>query len=172
MLKQTVVDEINKQIAREMYSSNLYLAMAGYYQLLNLTGFSHWMRIQAQEEMVHALKFFDYLLNRGGEAKIGQIAEPPVKWDSPLAAVEASFEHEKMISGCINDLADLAIKEGDHATHILLQWFVSEQVEEEANVSQIVERLKMMGDFKGGLFLMDNELKARTFTAGSSQANM
>lgn len=163
MIKQTVQDAINKQITREMYSSNLYLAMAGYYKSINLNGFANWMRVQAQEEMMHALKFFDYVLERGGEVKIGEIPAPPSKWDSPLAAFEDAYKHEQLVTSWINELADLAIKESDHATGILLQWFINEQVEEESSASEIVERLRMAGDSKGGLFMLDSEMKTRQF---------
>lgn len=163
MIKEAVQNAINEQLAKEMYSSNLYLAMAGYYQQINLPGFAHWMRIQAQEETFHAMKFFDYLLTRGGKSKVSQIPEPQSEWDSPLAAFEASYLHEQFISESISQLADIAIKEGDHATNAMLQWFITEQVEEEANVSEIVEKIKMIGDFKGGLMMLDNELKQRVF---------
>ena len=161
MIKETMQEAINKQIVREMYSSNLYLAMAAYYHSMNLNGFARWMRLQAQEEMDHALKFFDYLLDRGGMPKIGKIDATPTEWDSPQAGFEAALAHEEKISGHINDLADLSIKEGDHATHVLMQWFVQEQVEEEATVGEIVDRLNLAGDSKGGLFMLDNELKQR-----------
>jgi len=163
MIKKAVQDAINQQITREMYSSNLYLAMAGYYKSINLNGFANWMRVQAQEEMMHALKFFDYVLDRGGEVKIGEIQAPPSKWDSPLSAFEDAYKHEQLVSAWINDLADLAIKESDHATGILLQWFINEQVEEEASASEIVERLRMAGDSKSGLFMLDSEMKTRKF---------
>jgi ferritin len=163
MIKKTMQDAINEQIRKEMYSSNLYLSMAAYYYTINLNGFANWMRVQAQEEQAHALKFYDYLVERGGHAIVGQIDAPPIVWDSPLSAFEASYKHEQMVTASINALADLAIKESDHASNIMLQWFITEQVEEEANVSDIVERLKMMGDFKGGLLMMDAELKTRVF---------
>lgn len=169
MLKETVQNALNAQLAREMYSSNLYLAMAGYFQSLNLKGFAHWMRLQAQEETTHAMKFFDYLLDRGASVKISTIDAPPSNWESPLAAMEDALKHEQYVTQNINSLADLAIKEGDHATQIFLQWFVTEQVEEEATVSEIVEKLKMIGDWKGGLLLIDNELGKRTNTEESSE---
>jgi ferritin len=162
MLKSTMQQALNDQLAREMYSSNLYLAMAGYFQSINLKGFAHWMRLQAQEEMGHAMKFFDYLLDRGGTVQISKIDQPPSSWESPLAAMEASLKHEQFISQNINELANLAIKEGDHGTNIFLQWFITEQIEEEANVSEIVEKLKLIGDWKGGLLMIDNELGKRT----------
>jgi ferritin len=156
MIKQVMQDAINKQIAKEMYSSNLYLAIAAYFHSINLNGFAHWMRLQAQEEMTHALKFFDYLLDRGGHVEIGSLEAPPSEWDSPLAGFEASYLHEQSITESINKLA---------ATTILLQWFITEQVEEEATVSEIVDRIKLAGDSAGGLFFLDNELKQRQLTA-------
>lgn len=164
MLKESIQNELNSQLTREMYSSNLYLAMAGYYQSINLRGFAHWMRLQAQEETTHAMKFFDYILDRGGTVKIDAISAPPFSWDSPLLAMEAALKHEKSVTQHINELADLSIKEGDHATHIFLQWFVTEQVEEEANVNEIVDKLKLIGDWKGGLLMIDNELGKRMLT--------
>ncbi len=167
MLKETIQNALNAQLGREMYSSNLYLAMAGYFQSINLKGFAHWMRLQAQEETGHAMKFFDYMLERGGLARISSINEPPSSWDSPLSAMEDALKHEQYVTQNINSLADLAIREGDHATQIFLQWFVTEQVEEEASVSEIVEKLKMIGDWKGGLLMIDNELGKRTLVESS-----
>jgi len=138
--------------------------MAGYFQSVNLSGFAHWMRIQAQEEMLHANKFFDYLLARGGKTKISAIDEPPFNWDSPLDVFEASYKHEQFVTECIGKIADLTMKESDHATFSMLQWFITEQVEEEANVSEIVEKLRLIADFKGGLIMMDAELKQRVLT--------
>jgi ferritin len=163
MIKEVVQDAINKQITKEMYSSNLYLAMSAYFSSINLNGFANWMRIQVQEEMFHALKFFDYVLDRGGKAAIGMVNAPQTKWDTPLACFEEAYVHEQMISESINQLANLAISEGDHATYILCQWFITEQVEEEKSVSEIVDRLKLAGESRGGLFMLDNELKSRVF---------
>ncbi len=164
MIKKVVQDAINTQMLREMYSSNLYLAMAAYYHSINLNGFANWMRVQAQEEMDHALKFFDYVLERGGNVKIGQVDSVPDSWDTPLAAFEAALKHEENVTEWINQLADLVMKERDHATSILLQWFITEQVEEEATTGEIVDRIKLAGDSSSGLFLLDNELKARAYT--------
>ena len=163
MIKKVVQDAINEQIVKELYSSNLYLSMAAYYRLINLNGFANWMRIQVQEEMFHAMKFFDYLLERGGEAKIGVINAPPTKWKSPLDVFVAAQKHEESVTESINKLATLAMKENDYATNILLQWFITEQVEEESTVSEIVERLKLAGDSKSSLFMLDSELKTRVF---------
>jgi ferritin len=161
MLKKVIEDAINQQIVREMYSSNLYLAMSAYFASINLKGFANWMHIQAEEEMLHALKFFDYVIDRGGKVKIGQIGAPPSEWESPLAVFEDALRHEQLVTGWINELADLAFAEKDHATSSMLQWFIDEQVEEEATTSEIVERLKLIGDSKGALFFLDNELKSR-----------
>jgi len=144
--------------------------MAAYFHSINLNGFANWMRVQAQEEMFHALKFFDFILDRGGSVNIGAISQPPEKWESILACFEASLMHEEMVTDWINQLADLTIKEGDHATHIFMQWYITEQVEEEKNVNDIVSRLKLAKDSPGGLFLLDNELKQRVFTAPATQA--
>lgn len=161
MIKKVVEDAINAQISKEIYSSHLYLSMAAYYHSNNLNGFANWMRLQAQEEMSHALKFFDYILDRGGSVKIGEIKAPKLNWDSPLDGFQDAYKHEMMVTESINNLADLAIKEGDHATLAILQWFIQEQVEEEAAVSEIVDRLTLAKDSPGGLFILDSEMKQR-----------
>ncbi|HPO61859.1 MAG TPA: ferritin [Candidatus Kapabacteria bacterium] len=167
MINQTIVDAINSQIAKEMYSSNLYLSMAAYFYSINLNGFANWMKVQVQEETFHAMKFFDYVVSRGGEVKIAQIAEPQAKWSSVIDVFKATLEHEKAVTASINNLADLSLKENDHATSIMLQWFITEQIEEEASVEDTLRRLEMMGDFKGGLIMIDNELKSRVFVPPS-----
>lgn len=164
MIKEAVQEAINRQIVHELYSSNLYLSMAGYFKRLNLIGFSSWMRIQAQEELAHALKFFDYILERNGHAKVGAIEAPPIEFESPISVFIKSLEHEKQVTKWIDELADLAVQEHDHATQVLLQWFIQEQVEEESNVTEIVERLRLAGDSKSSLFIMDNELRQRKVT--------
>jgi len=161
MIKTSIQDAINQQIVREMYSSNLYLAMASYYATQNLNGFSKWMHFQAEEEMMHALKFFDYLVNRGGKPEVGAIAAPKKDWDSPLQAFTDAYAHEQLVTSWIYDIVDLAIAEKDHATHSLLPWSVNEQVEEEANTSLIVNKLKLIGPDPQGLFLIDSELGNR-----------
>ncbi len=164
MIKTTIADAINEQISKEMFSANLYLSMSAYFQSVNLAGFANWMRIQVQEETFHSMRFFDYLLARGGSPKISALAAPESKWDSPLAAFQAAYKHEQSITESINKLTDLAIKESDHATNILLQWFITEQVEEEETVNEIVEKIKLIGDFTAGIIMLDNELKTRVFT--------
>lgn len=170
MIKENLLNAINEQISNEMFSSNLYLSMAAYFQTINLNGFANWMRVQAQEEMTHALKFFDYLLQRNSQPKIGAIASPQVSWENPLACFQDAYAHEQKITAQINKLADMALKEGDHATWIMLQWFITEQVEEEATSNEIVDRLTLAGDSKGGLFMLDNELKQRKFVDATATA--
>jgi ferritin len=163
MIKKAVQDALNKQIAKEMFSSNLYLAMAAYYHSVNLNGFANWMRIQAQEETMHSMKFFNYVIDRGGNALIAKLDAPKSTWKSPLDCFENVLEHEKSITESINKLVDVALKESDHATNIMLQWFVNEQVEEEATATDILERLRMVASNTSALFLLDSELKQRVF---------
>jgi ferritin len=170
MIKKTIADAINEQIAKEMFSANLYLSMSAYFQSVNLAGFANWMRIQVQEETFHSMKFFDYLMARGGSPKIAALAAPEFKWKSPLEAFQAAYKHEQSITASINKLTDLAIKESDHATNILLQWFITEQVEEEETVNEIVEKIKLIGDFTAGIIMLDNELKTRVFTPPATKA--
>lgn len=164
MIKQKVLDILNQQIAKELYSANLYLSMAAYFHSINMKGFANWMTVQFEEEMAHSMKFFDYIISRGGKAVLAKIDAPPNHWKNSIEVFEEALKHEEKVTEYINNIADLALKEKDHATSAFLQWFITEQVEEEANVTDIVERLKLAGDSKGGLFLMDNELKVRVFT--------
>jgi ferritin len=161
MLSKKMQEALNAQINAEYYSSYLYLSMAAYFEGINLRGFGHWMRIQSQEEMIHVMKFFDYLLNRRGRVKLKAVDGPPTSWESPLDAFENVFKHEQHVTSLINDLADLAIAEKDHATHGLLEWFLNEQVEEESVADQIVSELKLLKDSSDGLYLLDKELAAR-----------
>jgi len=161
MMNPKMVDALNQQINEEYYSSYIYLAMAAYLDDQDLDGMGHWMRMQAQEEHLHAMKIFDYMLERGARVELAAVAAPPRAWDSPLGAFEGALEHEQYMTANINKLVDLAIEERDHATNNIMQWYVSEQVEEEANVENIVKKLKMMGDTGHGLFMMDRELANR-----------
>jgi ferritin len=164
MIKEKIQDALNKQINAELYSSYLYLSMSAYFESINLKGFASWMRVQTQEELVHAMKFYDYLIERGGKVVLSSIESPPTEWPSPLAIFENAYQHEQKVTGLINDLVDLAIAEKDHATNIILQWFVSEQVEEEASADEVVQKIKLMGDARGGIFMLDRELAQRVFT--------
>ena len=164
MLDKEMEEALNGQLNAEMYSAYLYLAMSAYFQSTNLGGFANWMRVQYQEEMVHAFKFYDFINERGGRVNLKPIDAPQAEWESPLAAFEGAYSHEQKVTGLINDLVDLAIKKRDHATNIFLQWFVSEQVEEEDSASAVVEKIKLVGDAKGGMFMLDREMGQRTFT--------
>jgi ferritin len=164
MLNKKMQEAINSQINAEIYSSYLYLSMSAYFESINLSGFASWMRAQAQEEMVHAMKFYDYVNERGGRVILGPIEAPPSEWESAVSVFDATYKHEQKVTGLINDLVDLAIEEKDHATNNLLQWFVSEQVEEEASASGVLNKAKLTGDAPGGLFMLDQELGARVFT--------
>jgi len=170
MLSKTMQDALNDQINAEYYSSYLYLSMAAWADSANLKGFANWFRVQVQEEMVHVMKFFQYVLDRRGVVKLAAIAGPPTQWASPLAAFEATLAHEQHVTGRINKLADLAIKENDHASHAILEWFVDEQVEEEATADLILQQLKLAGDAPAALFILDRELGARTFTPPAAGA--
>jgi len=154
---------LNDQLQAEFFSAYLYLAMAAYFEDEGLEGMANWMTVQFREEQSHALKFFHYITERGGRIELEALAKPQKDWASPLAAFEAALAHERMISGRINELANIAIAEKDHATHAMLQWFISEQVEEEANVVSLVGQLKRIGAQGPGLFMIDRELKSRVF---------
>jgi ferritin len=171
MLNNDMEKALNAQVNAEMYSAYLYLSMSAFFQSKSLGGFAGWMRVQAQEEMVHAMKFYDFINERGGRVILDPIEAPPTDWDSPLATFEAVYEHEQKVTGLINELVELALEKHDHATNIFLQWFVSEQVEEEDSANDVVEKIKLVGDAKGGLFMLDRELGQRVFTppAASSE---
>jgi ferritin len=161
MLSDNMQAALNKQLNAELYSGYLYLSMNAYFKALNLDGFANWMYYQAQEELTHGMKFYDFINQRGGQVSLAQIEAPPTSWESPLAVFEATLAHEQKVTGLINDLMEVALSERDHATQIFLQWFVSEQVEEEESVGGVLEQLKLMGPAKGGLFMIDRELAKR-----------
>jgi ferritin len=161
MPSSEVQEAINQQVNAELYSAYLYLSMAADFEEKNLHGMAHWMQVQAKEEAGHALKFFKYITERGGRVTLPAIDAPPAKWDSPQAAFEQVYEHECHVTSLINKLADLAGAEKDHASGVFLQWFVNEQVEEEAHASEILHQLKMVGDSKQGLFMLDRHLAQR-----------
>jgi len=163
MMKARMNEALNKQINEEAFSSYLYLSMSAWFESQNLKGFANWMKVQAQEEAVHAKIFFNHIVERGGKVKLEAIAAPKTEWNSPLDAFKDTLEHEKHITACIHSLMDLAIEEKDHAAAVALQWFVSEQVEEEANAEELLAKLEMVGESKNGLFMMDKELAGRVF---------
>ena len=169
MISKKMQEALNGQLNAELYSSYLYLSMAAYFQDLNMAGFANWMRVQAQEEDMHAMKFYNFINERGGRVLLKPIEGPPTEWDSPLSAFEAVLEHEQKVTGLINDLVELALAEHDHATNIFLQWFVTEQVEEEDSANDVIQQIKMVGEAEGGLFMLDRELGQRTFTAPAEE---
>lgn len=161
MFSNAMEKAINGQIQKELYSAYVYLSMAAYFEANNLTGAASWMRLQHQEEQLHAMKFFDFINDRGGRVVLQAIQQPPTDFASPLAVFEAALAHEQKVSKSIHDLYALAIGENDYPTQAMLQWFINEQVEEEKNASAIVAQLKMIGDSPAGLFMIDQQLGAR-----------
>ena len=168
MLSPKIQEALNKQVNAEMYSAYLYLAMSAYFDGMNLKGCAHWMRVQYDEEMVHAFKIYDFIGERGGEVALEAIAKPDPKLESPLGVFEEALEHERKVTGMIHDLVALAMEERDYATNSFLQWFVDEQVEEEASVDEIVQQLRMVSESKNGLFMVDRHLADRQ-AAGASE---
>jgi ferritin len=164
MLSKKMEKAINKQINAEIYSSYLYLSMCAYFEAISLNGLANWMRQQTQEEMFHAMKMYDYVNARGGRVILEAIAQPPSDWSSTADVFGNVLAHEQKVTGLINNLVNLALEEKDHATNIFLQWFVSEQVEEEATAGAIVDKLKLIKDDANGLFMLDRELGLRQFT--------
>jgi ferritin len=161
MLSDKMTDALNGQLNAEMYSSYLYLSMAAYFESLNLKGSAHWMRAQAQEELLHSMKFFEFIKDRQGRIKLRAIADPPTEWDSPLAVFEHVASHEAHVTGLIHGLVTVATDEKDHATRAFLQWFVTEQVEEEAGADEVVQKLRLIAGDNHALLMLDQELGLR-----------
>jgi len=161
MISKTMQDAINEQINKELYSGYIYLSMSTYFEELSLPGFARWLRLQALEEQEHAMKLFDYLHERGGSVQLKAIDQPPAKWNSKLEIFQEVLEHEKKVTSLIHKLYELALKENDYATQIMLQWFITEQVEEEANASLIVDQLKMIDDHDTAVLVLDKNLGKR-----------
>ena len=162
MIKDSVRDAINAQMNREFYSASLYLAMAAYFESMTLKGFSAWMQVQAKEELAHGMKFYHYLVEQGARIHIAAMEAPRGEWGTPLEAFEHALGHEQKVTARIHELMELAMKERDHATMGFLGWFVKEQVEEEANATEIVSKLQLAA--AGGaavLYLLDHELGKR-----------
>lgn len=162
MLSKKLEKELNKQINAELFSAYLYLSMASYLDYKNLTGFAHWLIMQFKEEQSHAQKFYDYINGRGSRVIFSQIESPQSEWKDVIDVFENVYSHEQKITRLINNLVNMAMEEKDHATVNMLQWFVSEQVEEEASVSDILEKLKYIEGKGPGLFMMDRELMQRS----------
>ena len=161
MIKATVQKALNDQTRKEFYSHYLYLSMAAYLESINLRGFAHWMRIQAKEEQEHAMKFFEHIIERQGKVVLEGIDAPAAKWKTPKDLSENAYNHERKVTESIHKLLELAESEKDHATVTFLQWFVKEQVEEEANANEILQKLQLIGSETGALFVLDGELGKR-----------
>lgn len=161
MLSKTMEEALNKQVNREFYSAYLYLAMSSYFETICMKGFARWMRAQAKEEQAHGEKIYDYIIARGGKTTFADIEAPRAKWASTGKVFEEVVAHEQKVTGMINALVDLAIKEKDHATFEMLQWFVKEQVEEEEQALDILNQIGIVGDVPGHLFYLDHHLAKR-----------
>jgi len=161
MVNKKITKAINSQIQAELYSAYLYLAMSAYCQSLNFNGFAHWLKLQTEEEVEHAMKFYNFLLERGGQVELLAIQKPPVTFTSPAKAFEQAYEHEQKVTGLINRLYELAKQEKDYAFEQFLHWFIEEQVEEEAQTSEIAEILAKVGDKGNGIWMMDHRLGKR-----------
>jgi ferritin len=161
MLNTTVQNAINEQIKNELYSAYLYLAMSAHFEAANLPGIAKWMRFQSNEEVEHAMKFFDYVNDRGGRVTLKAIDQPQSEWSSALVAFEQVLEHEQKVTGMIHSLYALASKENDYPTQVLMHWYIDEQVEEEKNATLIVEQMRMIGDHSGALLMLDHRLGKR-----------
>ncbi|MCF6268345.1 MAG: ferritin [Melioribacteraceae bacterium] len=164
MISKKMEEALNNQLNRELFSSYLYLSMATYFENNNYVGMSKWMRLQADEEHAHSMKFFVFIQKIGGRVILEQIDKPQSEWDTPKKAFEDALAHEEYITKNINELTDLAIEERDHSTKTFLQWYIDEQVEEEATVNEIVQKFNLIGDSKSGLYMLDTELGTRILT--------
>jgi len=161
MISKVVLDEMNEQIKFELFSGYLYLSMAAYFESKTLGGFAHWMEKQAGEEQEHALKFYEYINETGGRVELQAIDKPQKEWASPLAAFEQALEHEKFVTGRINHIYSVAVKENDYASQHFLAWYLKEQIEEEKNATENVEMLKMAGDNPNALMMVNSILGKR-----------
>ena len=161
MIGERMQKAINEQIQAELGSAYIYLSMAAYFHDKGLDGMAHWMRAQTQEEMVHAMKFYDHLVERDGVVELLEIEKPQKEWESPLDAFQAAYKHEQYITARINNLVKIAAEENDNASAIMLQWFVTEQVEEEANASKVMHDLEIAGDSGHAILMLDRELATR-----------
>ena len=164
MLSKKIEKELNEQINREMYSAYLYMSMSSHSNSIGLPGFANWFMVQYNEEMEHAMKIYDYVNSQGGKVKLMAIDEPLSDFKNPMDMFQKTLKHEQFITKSINELVDLAIQEKDHATQIFLQWFVTEQIEEEGNDNDIIAKLELAGGKGNGLFMIDKELATRIYT--------
>ena len=162
MFSKAVQDSMNDQIKNELYSAYIYLSMSAHFEAANLLGFAHWMRLQSEEEVEHAMKFFDFINDRNGRVELRAIEQPPVEWGTPLEIFETALNHERKVTGMINNIYDIAQNEKDYPSQIMLQWFIAEQVEEEKSAAGIVETLKVVGDSDTAILILDRQLAQRS----------
>jgi len=161
MISEKMQEAINDQIQAEFYSAYMYLSMSAYFECRNLPGFAKWLRVQFQEEQTHALKLYDYLIERDGVVKLQPIQEPPTEWEGNLEAFQAVLEHEQKVTGLINKLYEVALKQKDYAAQVMLQWFINEQVEEEKNAHDIIEQLLLIDARGTAVLMLDHQLGKR-----------
>ena len=161
-MDQAVQDAVSEQIGKEFYAAYLYLATSAHFDRMSLLGFSRWMRLQAQEELSHAMRLFDFMNSSGTVVQLGPIDEPPSEFGKPLPVFEAALAHEREVSDLIHRLYDLAVQKHDHATQLELQWFITEQMEEEKLVNTVVEQIRMAGENQAAILMLDRELGTRT----------
>ena len=171
MLTKKMEKALNEQINKEMYSAYLYMSMSSHSTNIGLPGFANWFMVQYKEEMEHAMKIYDYVNSQGGKVKLMAINEPPSDFKDPMDMFQKTLKHEQFVTKCINELVDLSIKEKDHATQIFLQWFVTEQIEEEGNDNDIISKLDLAGLKGNGLFMVDKELSARVYNPPLNEKN-
>lgn len=164
MINEKVAKVLIEQVNKELYSAYLYLSMSAYFSDIGLLGFASWMRVQVQEEQAHAMLIYDFLINRGQKVTLGAIDAPPNDWKNPLQVMEETLKHEIYVTSLINNVVAVAEEQKDRATMSYFNWFVDEQVEEEANAQDIIAKLKLIGEDKSALYLLDKDLSARVFT--------
>jgi ferritin len=161
MIKEKILKALNKQINEELYSSYAYLAMSAHFKLASLDGFAHWYRLQSEEEYGHAMKILDYINTRDGKVTLMKVDSPKAAWKAPIEIFKESYDQEVFVSKSINGIVELSLAEKDYATNNFMQWFVSEQVEEESSALKLLDRMKLIGDNKNGLLMLDRELGMR-----------
>jgi len=166
MISKKMETALNQQINKEMYSAYLYMSMSAHSTHIGLTGFANWFMVQYKEEMEHAMRIYKYVHDQGNKVNLIDIEKPPSSFKDPIEMFQQTLKHEQFITSSINELMDLAMKENDHATQIFLHWFITEQIEEEANDNEIIGKLKLVGDKGNGIFMIDKELGKRTFHSG------
>ena len=171
MVNEDIQAAINRQIQHEFFAAYQYLGMMTYFESMSLSGFGHWMRLQAREEVEHALRLVDFLIDRGGKVELGVIESPDLDFDSPLEVMRSALEHERKVTGTINDLYALAVEKNDYPAQVLMQWFVSEQVEEEKNAGEIVDQLEFASGSASAMLVIDGRLADRVPPAAAEAAD-